>query len=1155
MFQTIKMTSRIVFWEQNVKTGALTLSGDWKNFCGWEIEELIDKDLTTFLSPDEAQTLAVRNMKKTVIAAGKDESRGIVVKIRCKDGSFIWIQDICYVSERDADDTPCVLTGVLQDITHVRKTIDSVHRKQENLDLVADIAKLSYWQWNADTDVLIFSPQFELVTGFTPQEIRKAGISKSSVLKGEMPEKPDEYSWFWMIHPDDRGQFKEVITSYLYGQVERYHIEVRVREKRGGYIWVVNAGYVAERDSNGALSIVRGAIINIDESKRAELRALENAALLERTKEHMDIVAEMSHLAFFEWDIENDRLTCSLQFMKEFGYEEGMITSFGKVPRENPVPPYQYIELIHPDDLHKRNENLEACLKGTASQYNTNLRLKRADGEYMWTKASGHVVEWKNGIPAKIMGGIINVNELRRAETLNRAKSAFLARMSHEIRTPMNAITGMSELILRENIPPRAREYANGVKQASANLLSLINDILDFSKIEAGSLEIINTSYLFASLVNDVVNIIRMRMREKPLAFTVNIDSTIPQKLTGDVVRIRQVLLNLLNNAVKYTEKGYIALDISGCYSGNDTDKKDIQIIMKVSDSGMGIKPEDTGRLFGEFVQVDVERNRHIEGSGLGLAIARNLARAMAGDITLESEYGRGSCFTFSLPQTVEDAQCVASVENAGDKSVLIYEARERYANSIKRSLDDLRVPCTMVSNYAQLKEKLAEKQYPWLFAASPLYESAHDLIRKTNAHTKIVALGEEAASDIAADITIPMPAHAISIANTLNNRRTEVQNEGERHSLGFVAPTARVLIIDDILTNLVVAEGLLAPYQMRVNTCLSGGDALSLIKELAQKDEYFDGIFIDHMMPGMDGIETAQAIRALAESGFGEVFATVPLVAFTANAIIGMREIFLENGFTDYIVKPIDIKKLDESLRSIIPPEKQQIKPQTPENDDSDKKNISNIVQEISCIDGIDMQTALSHVRTEANLITVLRQFIAEFDGYINGIQTALRDEDWYEYTLKVHAIKGVLATIGNTALSQAARELELAAREERYELCRQKTDALCAAVAGFYTALQKSALVCGERAQDTPQERTAVGGTTFRKKLQALYDAAFRFNSDEAEQALGLISRVEPEDAALKARWEKALPAIRANIEGFNYDEAAGLVKALLDESIWQN
>jgi signal transduction histidine kinase len=278
---------------------------------------------------------------------------------------------------------------------------------------------------------------------------------------------------------------------------------------------------------------------------------------------------------------------------------------------------------------------------------------------------------------------------IEEAEAANRTKSSFLASMSHEIRTPMNAITGMAELLLRRDLSDDARGEVYDIKQAATNLISIINDILDFSKIEAGMMEIMPVKYMLSSLVNDTVNIIRMRLKEKRIRFYTNIDGNIPNNLIGDEVRLRQILLNLLSNAVKYTDRGHISLSIKmlKCENGH------VWMEVTVADSGKGIKLEDQEKLFGSFVQVDSEKNRGIEGTGLGLAITRQLCLAMNGDISFKSEYGKGSEFKVIIPQGFSSNEAFAKVEDTANKKVLVYEGRTIYAQSVCWSLENMGVP------------------------------------------------------------------------------------------------------------------------------------------------------------------------------------------------------------------------------------------------------------------------------------------------------------------------------------------------------------------------------------------------------------------------------------------------------------------------------
>jgi signal transduction histidine kinase len=271
----------------------------------------------------------------------------------------------------------------------------------------------------------------------------------------------------------------------------------------------------------------------------------------------------------------------------------------------------------------------------------------------------------------------------------------------------MNAISGMSELLLRRDLPDDARAEAQDIKQAASNLISIINDILDLSKIEAGKMEIIPVKYMFASLVNDTVNIIRMRLTEKPIRFYTNIDGNIPNSLIGDEIRLRQILLNLLSNAAKYTDKGYISLSITVQKRG----KEQVLLEITVTDSGKGMKNEDLEKLFGSFVQVDTKKNRGIEGTGLGLAITKKLCEAMGGDIGVESEYGKGSVFTVHIPQGINSTNAFAAVENAAGKKVLVYEHRTVYAKSVCWSLDNMGVPHILTSTPEEFAEALLREE------------------------------------------------------------------------------------------------------------------------------------------------------------------------------------------------------------------------------------------------------------------------------------------------------------------------------------------------------------------------------------------------------------------------------------------------------------
>jgi len=737
--------------------------------------------------------------------------------------------------------------------------------------------------------------------------------------------------------------------------------------------------------------------------------------------------------------------------------------------------------------------------------------------------------------------------ELREeAETANRTKSSFLASMSHEIRTPMNAITGMAELLLRSDLGDEARGYAQDIKQAGNNLISIINDILDFSKIEAGKMEIVSVKYLLSSLVNDTVNIIRTRLKDKPIRFYTNIDGQIPNRLIGDEARIRQILINLLSNAAKFTEKGHISLSITTRQRKGNR----IWLDFSIADTGKGIKPEDQKKLFGEFVQVDLKRNRNVEGTGLGLAITRRLCLIMDGDINVDSEEGSGSAFNVTIPQVIDSAEPFAAVNNAAKKKVLVFEGRVIYAKSVCWSLRNLGVPYVMVTNIEEFTKALFSEKWSLILSGYGIHDKIKKVMKRPDLEyaggvkpplALMIEWGTEA---LIPDVRfVSLPIQSISIANILNGRdesRAVLDGSDSSGIVKFSYPNVRALVVDDIPTNLKVTEGLLAPYHIKVDSSLSGTAAIDMVKN---KD--YDIIFMDHMMPEMDGVEATAIIRDWEKEkeieGSGRK--RIPIVALTANAVFGVREMFIEKGFDDFLAKPIDVVSLDEVIIRWLPEDKRK-KAVVVKKETGNKSRIP-------VINGVDVQRGINLTGgTEAGYFSVLSQFCKDAKDRLNYLRSTLDKDNLQLFITHVHALKSASGSIGAVELSAEAAYLEEAGKEGDWAFINGNFDRfmenLSELAEDIAVVLELRFLADKGSEEGKPVKISGVNDKLI--KLLEQLEKALRAN--HAEEIDNILSEINKE--SLDEKTSEIISMISDDILITEFDNAIKIIKELLGRRV---
>ena len=622
------------------------------------------------------------------------------------------------------------------------------------------------------------------------------------------------------------------------------------------------------------------------------------------------------------------------------------------------------------------------------------------------------------------------IKQQQRAES---GKDDFLANLSHEIRTPINTISGMSEILLLEKDSEKVKEEVYAIQMGSRNLMNVVRDILDFSELQSGKLEIVEDAYDVTSVIHDIIRMTVAQKEEKNLEIIVDIDPGIPKILLGDEKRIRRLVMNIVDNAVKFTNEGGVCIQV-----GARREEYGVNLLFMIRDTGIGMSQKTIEKLFTVYNQADSSSSRQEGGVGLGLAISQTIVHKMGGVITVKSKQGEGTVMRVTIPQKVLDDQPIVQIEEGELQQIITYQDMEQFDSSIRDSYAELmehicsQIPgkAAICRNLPEMKRRTEKDKFDFAFTGFWEYnrEKAYfDALSEKMPVAVIVDTDDDCRIDNPKIYTIQKPLTILSIASVLQSIRCRKEPPEKKTRSKFIAPDAKVLVVDDNLMNIKVVEGLLKKYKIQVVYALSGIEALG---KMASRD--YDIIFMDHMMPEMDGVETLKRIRNLG----GSYCSTVPIIALTANAVAGAREQLMEEGFTDFVEKPIELSILKRVILHNIPQGKiiylDEEEPQERIEGSTECGTECSTGKNGIYVKGLDMETGKMYCGGEEAYRIVLEEYARKDDENWNEILRLYEEKDWKNYTIAVHAIKSSMLSIGARELSEKAKALELAGKSE---------------------------------------------------------------------------------------------------------------------------